>query len=115
MSRKSIPNPERRNKTERKRGVAYWRMSSSMQEESIAQQQAAMRPRAQLEGVDLVREFDDAAQSGGDSSRDGYADMLAFCQQEAARGEPIDVIVVYKTSRLSRADSQETNYYVWQF
>jgi DNA invertase Pin-like site-specific DNA recombinase len=51
------------------RAVAYYRMSTENQEDSIPQQQGAMRPRANLAGVEIVREFGDDV----DLQRDGTA------------------------------------------
>src|SRR5262245_10867986 len=97
------------------RAVAYWRMSSSPQEKSVPQQRAEMLPRAKLENIDVVREFSDLGISGGGmANRDEFKDLVAYCIAEHKRGDPIDVVVCYDTSRFSRADSNETSAYIWQ-
>jgi DNA invertase Pin-like site-specific DNA recombinase len=99
------------------RGVLYLRMSGRTQEKSIPQQRAEMRPRCQLEGLALAgREFKDEAKSGGGMRRrDDFLDMLRFCQDQHARGEPVEAIACYDTSRFSRATSIETAHYIWEF
>jgi DNA invertase Pin-like site-specific DNA recombinase len=98
------------------RAVAYWRMSSNPQEKSIPQQRAEMTPRCRLEGVEIVQEFKDEGISGGGmKKRDDFQDMLRFCQQQAKAGQPIQAIVCYDPARFSRADSNETGHYIWEF
>src|SRR6516162_9277372 len=46
-------------------GIGYWRMSGDKQERSIPQQRAEMLPKAKLAGIEMVREFQDEAKSGG--------------------------------------------------
>jgi hypothetical protein len=48
-------------------------------------------------------------------SRDAFLDMLAFCRERAREGKPIGAVVCYDTSRFSRADSNETGHYIWEF
>src|SRR5262245_13377137 len=97
------------------RGVFYGRMSSSPQETSVPQQKAEMLPKAKLENIDIVREFIDLGLSGGGMShRDKFKDLVSYCEAEYKRGDPIDVVVTYDTSRFSRADSNETSAYIWQ-
>jgi DNA invertase Pin-like site-specific DNA recombinase len=96
--------------------VGYWRISSSPQEKSIPQQKAEMLPRAKLAGLEVVREFQDEGISGGGMrQRDAFLDMLRYCQEQAKAGRPIAAIVCYNASRLSRADSNETAHYIWDF
>jgi DNA invertase Pin-like site-specific DNA recombinase len=95
--------------------VGYWRMSSSPQEKSIPQQRAEMLPRCQLERVEIVREFKDEAVSGGGmKKRDAFLDMVRFCEERHAKGDPVRAVVCYDTSRFSRADSNETGAYIWR-
>jgi site-specific DNA recombinase len=91
-------------------------MSSTQQDKSIPQQRAEMQPRCRLEGVEVVREFVDSGISGGGMrKRDDFQAMLTFCQKQQDAGTPIAVIACYDTSRFSRADSNETAAYIWQF
>jgi hypothetical protein len=88
-------------------------MSSDPQEKSIPQQRGEMLPRCKLERVELVREFQDEAKSGGGmKNRDAFLDTVRFCQGEAAAGDPIDVVVCYDTARFSRASSIKTARYI---
>jgi DNA invertase Pin-like site-specific DNA recombinase len=98
------------------RAVAYWRMSTTDQERSIPRQRAEMLPKCQLADVEVVKEFQDAAKSGGSmKKRDSFLDMLAFCQARANGPEPIDLIVCHDTSRFSRATSIKTARYIDEF
>jgi DNA invertase Pin-like site-specific DNA recombinase len=96
--------------------VAYWRMSTADQERSIPRQRAEMLPKCQLAGVHVVKEFQDAAKSGGGmKKRDDFLDMLKHCQDRARGPDAIEAIVVHDTSRFSRADSTETGHYIHLF
>jgi DNA invertase Pin-like site-specific DNA recombinase len=96
--------------------VGYWRMSSSPQEKSIPQQRAEMLPRCKLEGVELAAEFKDEGKSGGGMrKRDSFLEMLRYCQEQHKQGKPVGAIVCYGSSRFSRADSNETSAYIWEF
>ncbi len=96
--------------------VGYWRMSSSPQEKSIGQQRAEMLPKCRLAGVTLVKEFaDEGISGGGMKKRDAFLDMLRWCQQRQREGHPVEAVVCWDTSRFSRADSNETAAYIWQF
>jgi hypothetical protein len=90
-------------------------MSSDDQDRSIPEQREEMIPKAQREGIDLLNEFEDWGVSGMNMDRDGMQDALEFCQRQHALGQPIDVIVMWNTSRFSRSDSVETNRYVFDF
>jgi DNA invertase Pin-like site-specific DNA recombinase len=91
-------------------------MSSSQQDKSIPQQRAEMLPRCKLEGVQVVAEFKDEGISGGGMARrDAFLKMLAYCQERHQAGHPVAAVVCYDTSRFSRADSNETAAYIWQF
>ena len=98
------------------RAVAYYRMSTDSQEDSIPQQQGAMRPRAKLQGVEIVREFSDEGISGGGMAN---ATLLRQCwltvRTAHRRGERIEAVVCWDTKRFSRASSIETNHSIWEF
>jgi DNA invertase Pin-like site-specific DNA recombinase len=98
------------------RGVTYLRMSSNKQEGSIEQQREWAVGACAAENIETTAEFVDAGRQGHETSkRAGFLDMLTFCQREQAAGRPVDVIVCWASSRFSRADSDETSYYRWQF
>jgi site-specific DNA recombinase len=91
------------------RAVAYYRMSTGRQEASIPEQQGWARPAAKAAGVDLVREFEDEAVAGSETGRrGGLQALLTFCEQEAARGSPVQAVVCWDGDRFSRADSIRT-------
>jgi DNA invertase Pin-like site-specific DNA recombinase len=97
-------------------GIGYWRMSGDKQERSIPQQRAEMLPKAKLAGIEMVREFQDEAKSGGTMKKRGdFLDALRFCQERHAQGQPIRVIVCYDPSRYSRATSTKTARYIDEF
>jgi DNA invertase Pin-like site-specific DNA recombinase len=99
------------------RAVIYARMSTDRQTESIGQQLDWAKSIADRKKLAVVHEpFVDEARRGHNvSKRTGFLNMLRFCQEEARAHRPVDVIVCWSTSRLSRADLHETGYYLWQF
>jgi DNA invertase Pin-like site-specific DNA recombinase len=98
------------------RGVVYLRMSSDKQEGSIEQQREWATPACSAAGIDVAAEFVDSGRRGHETSkRAGFLDMLTFCQKERDAGRSVDVVVCWASSRFSRADSDETSYYRWQF
>jgi DNA invertase Pin-like site-specific DNA recombinase len=98
------------------RAVAYYRMSSSQQEQSIPQQRAWAGPACKLEEIELVREFEDHGKSGGATrGRDDFQDMLAYCERCHKDGRPVQAVVCWDTARFSRMDSMETAYYIHLF
>jgi DNA invertase Pin-like site-specific DNA recombinase len=98
------------------RAVAYYRMSTDDQEESIPQQQGVMRPKCKLAGVFIEKEFEDHGLSGGRmAGRDAFKEMLAFCRERHRQGAPVQAVVCWDTKRFSRASSIETNHYLWEF
>jgi DNA invertase Pin-like site-specific DNA recombinase len=98
------------------RAVAYYRKSNDDDGSSIDQQREWARAAAAREGVELVREFADQAKRGHDTAgRTAFHEMLEFCQQEHRRGAPVQAIVTWHLNRFSRADSQETSWFIWEF
>lgn len=92
------------------RAVAYYRMSTHRQEESIERQQEWALRTARTEGVELVREFDDKGIPGDAVlTRPGFLSMLDFCDRQAKEGNPIGAIVCWDLDRFSRANSIATN------
>jgi hypothetical protein len=91
-------------------------MSSDQQEDSVPQQTEWAQSASAREGVQLVARFVDEAKRGHDTRRrTEFHAMLEFCKAEARRGQAIDAIVCYHSNRFSRADSQETNWYYWEY
>lgn len=86
-----------------KSAVAYYRTSSATNvgvlKDSLPRQQEAVREYASRQGLEIVREFYDAAVSGADPvmSRDGFADMLAYMLGNGAR-----IVLVENASRFAR-------------
>lgn len=83
--------------------VAYYRTSSATNvgvlKDSLPRQQEAVRAYAQAHGLDIVKEYYDAAVSGADPvmSRDGFSDMLAYMLGNGAR-----IVLVENASRFAR-------------
>jgi DNA invertase Pin-like site-specific DNA recombinase len=91
-------------------------MSSTPQERSIPQQREWALAAVAREGVSVVAEFQDAGKSGTEATRrGGFQNMLKFCQERWKARRPVDVLVIWGTDRFSRADSQETSWYIWEF
>ena len=96
--------------------VAYWRMSTDRQEDSIPRQRETMLPRCQQEGIEIVKEFADEAKSGTSTNgRDEFLAMLEFCKRRQKDGQPIAAIICLETSRFSRGTMTETFHYVHEF
>jgi DNA invertase Pin-like site-specific DNA recombinase len=83
--------------------VAYCRTSSAANvgpdKDSLARQRAAVAAYAKARGLEVVREFHDAAVSGADpiDRRPGFVEMLAYLHADDAR-----VILVETASRFAR-------------
>jgi site-specific DNA recombinase len=104
--------------TTRFRGVVYGRKSKQDTDEggSISQQMEWAKPTCARERIDVVASFSDDGVSGhATGKRADFHRMLTFCQEAHRRHEPIDVIVCWHANRFSRADSQETGWYLWEF
>ena len=98
------------------RAVAYYRKSNEDDGSSIDQQRDWAQPACRKEGIELVREFADQSKKGHETaSRTAFHEMLKFCQEQARKRTPIDAIICWHHNRLSRADSQETAWFVWEF
>jgi site-specific DNA recombinase len=98
------------------RAVGYYRKSNEDDGSSIEQQHEWAQKACAREGVELVREFADQAKKGHDTaSRTAFHEMLAFCQEQGRKGQPIQVIVCWHSNRFSRADSIETSHYLHLF
>jgi len=83
--------------------VAYFRTSSATNvgadKDSLKRQAEAVQAYAKANGIEIVREFYDAAVSGADPihERDGFAEMLAYMAGNGAR-----TILVENASRFAR-------------
>jgi DNA invertase Pin-like site-specific DNA recombinase len=83
--------------------VAYYRTSSATnvgdEKDSRKRQQDAVQAYACAHGLEVVREFYDAAVSGADpvDSRDGFREMLAYLLGNGAR-----IVLVENASRFAR-------------
>jgi DNA invertase Pin-like site-specific DNA recombinase len=95
------------------RAVFYGRKSNEDDGSSIDQQRDWARTTCQKERVEIVREFADQAKKGHETAtRTEFHEMLKFCQEQSRQGTPIDVIVCWHHNRFSRADSQETAWFI---
>jgi site-specific DNA recombinase len=98
------------------RAVAYYRKSNDDDGESVEQQQKWARDACTREGIDLAHEFADHAKKGHETAtRTAFHEMLRYCQEQARKRTPIDTIVCWHHNRFSRADSQESAWFVWEF
>lgn len=81
--------------------VAYYRTSSqtNVDGDSLPRQQDAVRAYAARHGIEVVKEYYDAAVSGADpvESRDGFSEMLAYMLGNGAR-----IVLVENASRFAR-------------
>ncbi len=85
-----------------KKGVIYARVSSEMQAEkglSIPSQLELTRNFANEQGIEVIREFVDEAQSATTDQRPQFQEMIAECKREDC---DVDCIIVWKLSRFAR-------------
>jgi DNA invertase Pin-like site-specific DNA recombinase len=98
------------------RVVGYFRKSDEDDGDSIDQQREWARRLCAEEGMELVREFADQAKAGWDTGRRAaFHEMLDFCKDQKRKGTPVGAVVCWKANRFSRADSQETAWFIWEF
>jgi site-specific DNA recombinase len=91
------------------RAVAYYRMSTGRQEASIPEQKAWAEKACRKEGVDILRAFEDHGISGSEiGQRPEFLALLTYCEDQAARGTPVEAVVCWDGDRFSRADSIRT-------
>jgi DNA invertase Pin-like site-specific DNA recombinase len=97
------------NSTRPARTVAYYRMSTDRQEDSIPQQQEWAARACRREGAEVVREFSDPGIAGDEIAlRPGLQAMIEFCEQRWKAGDPVDAVATWDADRFSRADSIRT-------
>jgi DNA invertase Pin-like site-specific DNA recombinase len=90
------------------KAVAYFRMSTDKQEESIPRQRDSVHSFARVNGYEIVREYLDAGVSGdATEKRAGFLEM----REDAARGD-FEVILCWDKDRFGRFDSIEQGYWV---
>ena len=85
-----------------KKGFIYARVSSEMQAEkglSIPSQLELTRNFANEQGIEVIREFVDEAESATTDQRPQFQEMIAECKKE---GCDVDCIIVWKLSRFAR-------------
>jgi DNA invertase Pin-like site-specific DNA recombinase len=98
------------------RAVAYYRKSDDDDGSSVEDQRTWAVQACRTENIDLAASFVDQAIAGhATPRRDGFKEMLTFCQKQYQQGDPIDAVVCWNENRFSRADSQETAWFVWEF
>jgi len=92
-----------------KAAVGYARRSTDRQEQSIPDQERAVRVFAAEQGYELLDWYVDDAISG--ASSDGRAQFLRMIQ-DAQRGDcPFGTVLVYDVKRFGRLDNDETGHY----
>jgi site-specific DNA recombinase len=97
------------------RGVLYCRKSNDDEGESIDQQGRWADEACAREGVVLVASFADQSVAGWDTARrSDFHRMIAFCEEQARLGQPVETVVCWKANRFSRADSLETAAFLHQ-
>src|SRR5262245_29181123 len=78
------------------RAVAYYRKSNDDDGSSIDQQREWARRVAAEKGVAVEQEFADQAKKGHETAtRTAFHEMLAFCQGEARKGQPVDAVLCW--------------------
>jgi site-specific DNA recombinase len=100
-----IKNPTQPN--QKKKAIAYVRVSSSRQvdNESPDTQRAKINQFAEMNNIEIVKWFDDMAQSAKNADRKELQNLIKFA---LAYRDQIDHVIVYKMSRASR---DATTYY----
>ena len=89
-----------------KTAYAYARFSSDNQrEESITAQLRAIREYCEKEGIKLLREFTDEAQSARTAKRPAFQEMFGFIKEH-----PADYLIVHKLDRFARSRGDSAFY-----
>lgn len=91
------------------RAVGYARASTTMQANSIPEQEDWIGQAARKESLSVAAIFKDPGISGDEIAlRPGLQSLLAYCQRQFAAGSSVDTIVCWNLDRFSRADSFAT-------
>lgn len=96
-----------------KRAVAYYRHSAQdRQENSVEIQQDQVRKFAADNGIEIIKEFIDRGITGiVAEGRDGFNDMLAYVENDAAA---FDYVLILDVSRWGRfQDTDESAHFSW--
>src|SRR5262249_35060644 len=84
--------------------AGYARCSDSKQDRSVPEQIEWLNARAERDGHNLVRVFADEAIPGRDLAREGFQEMLAWCEGRHRAGSPVRGVIIFLLSRFSRAE-----------
>ncbi len=96
--------------------VAYYRKSDEDDGGSVEQQRKWAMGAAPEQNIEIVREFEDQAKKGHETAkRTAFHEMLAFCQQQAKKGSPVEAVLCWHPNRFSRSDSIETSWFIHEF
>ena len=89
--------------------AVYARVSSESQDVdlSISAQLRAVRDYANRNGYEIVREYVDEAESGRNTSRPAFREMMAVAK---LKNQPFSVILVWKLNRFSRSRVDSVTY-----
>jgi DNA invertase Pin-like site-specific DNA recombinase len=96
-----------------RKSVAYLRVSSDKQDQSIGDQRRAIEIYAEQRGYDIVQWYEDDAISG--TSVDGRRAFTQMGLDAQAPGRDWRYVLVYDVSRFSRGDLDEAGYLRHQF
>lgn len=107
----TVAPPSTRHAAPASAAVAYLRRSSDRQEQSLADQRAAITRYATEAGLRIVREYVDDAISGADSvKRRAFHQMMLDAQTPH---RDFRLVLVFDVSRFGRIDNDEAGHYRW--
>jgi len=93
------------------KAVAYCRVSTDKQEQSIPNQKAVVQRYAKENGYEIIKYFIDDAISGTDTkARKAFLDMIS---EGTGRNCPFSVILCLDCSRWSRGEPDEAAFWEW--
>ena len=104
-----VKQPKRNLVTRQHHAVGYCRRSTDKQEQSILDQEAAIKAYTTEHDIRLVKFYIDDAISGTSTvGRQGFQRMIQDAQKPS---RPFDLIIVYDVKRFGRIDNDEAGYY----